>query len=113
MQAQVDAFWEEFLAEEEASRPGDVRATTLEELKLKPKQEYLYLFDYGDEWRFKVRVHAIDEHVDPEAEYPRLVESVGESPPQYPESQALGSPINRAFLTRCQCRPSLLTAWAM
>ena len=48
----------------------------------------MYLFDYGDEWRFKVRVHAIadfrDENADPDAEYPRLVESVGEAPEQYP-----------------------------
>ncbi len=85
MQAHVDTFWEEFLAEEEASRPGDVRTTTLEELKLKPKQEFLYLFDYGDEWRFKVRVHAIDEDADPETGYPRLVESVGDAPSQYPD----------------------------
>jgi hypothetical protein len=48
-------------------------------------QEFMYLFDYGDEWRFKVRVHVINEDADPEAEYPRLVESVGEAPPQYPE----------------------------
>jgi len=64
--------------------PGDVRTTILESLGLKPKQEFMYLFDYGDEWRFKVRVHAINENADPEAEYPRLVESVGEAPEQYP-----------------------------
>jgi len=67
-----------------AAEPGDVRTTTLESLGLKPKQEFMYLFDYGDEWRFKVRVHAINENADPEAEYPRLVESVGEAPEQYP-----------------------------
>jgi hypothetical protein len=65
--------------------PGDVRTTTLESLNLKPKQTFLYLFDYGDEWRFRVRVHAINEHADPDAQYPRLVESVGEAPPQYPD----------------------------
>jgi hypothetical protein len=57
----------------------------LDELNLKPKQEFLYLFDYGDDWRFKVRVHAIDENADPDAKYPRLVESMGEAPPQYPD----------------------------
>jgi hypothetical protein len=67
-----------------AAEPGDVRTTTLESLDLKPKQEFMYLFDYGDEWRFKVRVHAINENADPDAEYPRLVESVGEAPEQYP-----------------------------
>ena len=65
--------------------PGDVRTTTIESLGLTPGQEFMYLFDYGDEWRFKVRVHAINEDADPEAEYPRLVESVGEAPEQYPD----------------------------
>lgn len=85
MQADVDAFWEELLTEEDALAPGNVQTTALEDLGLKPKQDFMYLFDYGDEWRFKVRVHAINEGADPETEYPRLVESVGEAPAQYPE----------------------------
>jgi hypothetical protein len=48
-------------------------------------KEFLYLFDYGDEWRFKVRVHAVDEDADPAIEYPRIVELVGQAPPQYAE----------------------------
>ena len=83
MEAALAAFWEEYLAEEEPG-PGNVQTTTLEELNLKLKQEFMYLFDYGDAWRFKVRVHAISENADPDAEYPRLVESVGEAPEQYP-----------------------------
>ena len=43
----------------------------------------MYLFDYGDEWRFKVRVCAINPDA-PEDEYPRIVESVGKAPGQYP-----------------------------
>jgi hypothetical protein len=42
----------------------------------------LYLFDYGDEWRFCVQVHAINPDA-PKADYPRLVESVGKAPSQY------------------------------
>jgi hypothetical protein len=84
MQAHMDAFWADYLAEEDELGPGNVQITTLEELDLEPKQEFMYLFDYGDDWRFKVRVHAINENADPDAEYPRLVESVGESPEQYP-----------------------------
>ena len=83
MEAHLAAFWEEYLAEEDLG-PGNVQTTTLEELNLKSGQEFMYLFDYGDEWRFKVRVHAINENADPDAEYPRLVESVGEAPEQYP-----------------------------
>lgn len=84
MEAEMRAFWEDVLAEEEAAQSRDVRTTTIEELKLKPNQEFMYLFDYGDEWRFKVRVHAVNEHAHPNAEYPRIVESVGKAPEQYP-----------------------------
>ncbi|MEA3408087.1 MAG: hypothetical protein U9R48_08415 [Chloroflexota bacterium] len=69
------------LAASEESR--DVRATTIESLDLEVGKEFMYLFDYGDEWRFKVRLHAINEDADPDGDYPRVVESVGDAPPQY------------------------------
>ncbi|MBU0490255.1 MAG: plasmid pRiA4b ORF-3 family protein [Chloroflexi bacterium] len=85
MEAEMKAFWEYVAAQEAERGPGNVQTTTLGELKLKPGQEFMYLFDYGDEWRFKVRVHATASRPDaPAGEYPRLVESVGESPEQYP-----------------------------
>ena len=61
----------------------DVRQATIESLNLKLGKEFLYLFDYGDEWRFKLRVHAINPHA-LEADYPLIVQSVGKAPPQYP-----------------------------
>jgi hypothetical protein len=70
---------------EEESEPGDVRFTTLDTLDLKVGKKFLYLFDYGDEWRFNVRVHAVNADADPDAEYPRIVESVGQAPQQYPQ----------------------------
>jgi hypothetical protein len=70
---------------------------TIEDLDLEPKQEFMYLFDNGDEWRFKVRVHAV--HPDaPEGDYPRIVESVGEAPEQYSSwdwERALSGPPQR------------------
>ena len=84
MESCLATLLDEF-AEEAAAEQGNVLTTTIEELALKPRQEFMYLFDYGDEWRFKVRVHAVNEDADPEAEYPRLVESMGEAPLQYPE----------------------------
>jgi hypothetical protein len=85
MEASVEGFWTEFLEEEAASGPGTVQTTTIEDLDLKPEQEFMYLFDYGDEWRFKVRLYVVNEDADLDVEYPRLVESVGTAPPQYPE----------------------------
>jgi hypothetical protein len=68
----------------ESLSPPDVRETTLESLNLQRAREFLYIFDYGDEWRFKVRVHAINPDA-PEGDYPRIVQSVGEAPEQYPD----------------------------
>jgi hypothetical protein len=63
--------------------PGDSRTTALGSLDLKKGKTFLYLFDYGDEWHFKVRVHAVNPQADPSVQYPRLVESVGVAPEQY------------------------------
>jgi Plasmid pRiA4b ORF-3-like protein len=74
------SMWDEV----EGDIEHDVRRVTIEGLKLKVGREFMYLFDYGDEWRFKVRVHAINPTA-PDGEYPRVVQAVGKPPPQYPE----------------------------
>lgn len=71
--------------DEDEEAAGDVRTTTLGSLNLRKGQNFLYLFDYGDEWRFNVKLHAINENGDPDAEYPKLIESVGTAPQQYPD----------------------------
>jgi hypothetical protein len=48
------------------------------------KQEILYLFDFGDEWCFKVALEKIIEGKAPLAE-PVVVASHGEAPCQYNE----------------------------
>jgi hypothetical protein len=62
------------------AEPGDARLAKLESLDLEVGKKFMYLYDYGDEWRFRVRVHAINENAPDDAEYPRIVESVGEGP---------------------------------
>ena len=44
----------------------------------------LFLFDYGDQWEFKVEVIGLGEKV-PKARYPKVIKSVGTAPPQYPD----------------------------
>lgn len=61
----------------------DVRTVTIESLNLRARKKFLYLFDYGDEWRFTVLVDSINKNA-PEGEYPKIVETVGKAPPQYP-----------------------------
>ncbi|MBI4504263.1 MAG: plasmid pRiA4b ORF-3 family protein, partial [Chloroflexi bacterium] len=50
------------------------------------KKEFLFLFDYGDEWHFGVKLVRTSDSIEPGAAYPRVVASQGESPPQYPDS---------------------------
>jgi hypothetical protein len=69
--------------------PGEGRGpfvdqARLGELGLAVGQQFLYLFDFGDEWRFRVTLEAIlpDE---PLVLRPELVRGKGRSPEQYPD----------------------------
>lgn len=68
---------------------GRVFTTTLEAMfPLPPRKSLFYLFDFGDEWLFKVtrsqkRPHEPQEGV----VYPRVVKEVGDKPEQYPEDE--------------------------
>lgn len=54
------------------------------ELELNEKQSFLYLFDYGDEWRFRVDVYNI-EKTEVKLLKPQIIENKGEPPEQYPD----------------------------
>ena len=51
------------------------------------KKEFLFLFDYGDEWHFGVKLRRVTEQAEPGAQYPRVVARQGEAPPQYPDPE--------------------------
>jgi hypothetical protein len=55
----------------------------LDDLGLTKGQRIAYLFDFGDEWRVRLTLRRITPADG--ISYPRLLESVGESPPQYPD----------------------------
>lgn len=55
----------------------------LDRLRLTKGQRIAYLFDFGDEWRVRLTVRTIT--ADDGGHYPRLLDSVGEAPPQYPD----------------------------
>jgi len=61
--------------------PSAARAN-IGDLNLRMKQRFMYLFDYGDEHRFEVRLLGIDPDA-PKEKYPRVVEQHGKNPPQY------------------------------
>ena len=49
-------------------------------------KKMLFLFDYGDEWHFIVELKGIELPKEG-GEYPFVVESVGDAPPQYGEEE--------------------------
>jgi hypothetical protein len=56
----------------------------IDSLKLKKGDIFLYLFDFGDFWLHTVYVESIDESSE-NGKYPKIVEVIGESPPQHRE----------------------------
>ena len=72
------AYYADFIEDEE-NFTTDV---TLDELKLAPGKKFLYIFDFGEEWRFQCRVLKVTDTGEGGAE---IVRSVGESPDQYPD----------------------------
>jgi hypothetical protein len=54
----------------------------LDRLRLGKGDTLAYLFDFGDEWRVRLTLRGIT--ADEGGAYPRVLESVGDAPPQYP-----------------------------
>ncbi len=50
-------------------------------LGLLPGQEILYIFDFGAEWKFKVKYEKFIE--EPQLLKPQVIDKMGESPEQY------------------------------
>lgn len=59
---------------------------TISSLKLLPKQKFLYIFDYGDDWRFEVEFCGNGDFKEKQ-KYPKIIKSVGQSPKQYPDEE--------------------------
>lgn len=47
------------------------------------KKEFLFLFDYGDNWHLRVKFLRTSDAVEPGVKYPRVVATHREAPPQY------------------------------
>ncbi len=66
---------------DDISKPAD--ETEIGDLALEKGSVFKYLFDYGDEIVHNIEVVEIYRNEDPAARFPRIVESIGEAPPQY------------------------------
>jgi hypothetical protein len=56
------------------------------ELPLSPGQSMVFHFDFGDDWRFDVRLERI-EPPDPKLKGPKVLEKKGKAPQQYPDAE--------------------------
>jgi hypothetical protein len=66
---------------------GGRRARAADQLRIRDApadKEFLFLFDYGDEWHFGVRLVRTSEAPELHVRYPQVVASHGQAPPQYP-----------------------------
>src|SRR5215207_6280370 len=66
---------------------GGRRARAADRLRIRDApagKEFLFLFDYGDEWHFGVRLVRTATAPKPDTRYPQVVASHGQAPPQYP-----------------------------
>lgn len=89
-----DHLYEFFIAKTERSRDrvrfdddnGYIYERTIESLHPLPdKKSLYYLFDYGDDWLFKVaKINRQEQAADPLATYQRVVREAGTKPTQYP-----------------------------
>jgi hypothetical protein len=80
-------YWDEATAYQ---RPGSGDRSAarfrLEHLPIRRGQRFVYLFDFGDEWRHEIKLEEIEkESVQAGVTYPRLTEQYGASPAQYPD----------------------------
>ena len=68
----------------EESKAGSVKRTRIIEAFPEVGSKMTFLFDYGDEWQF--RMETIDRSKKERGvKYPRLVKTLGEAPEQYPQ----------------------------
>ena len=70
----------------EPTDSGSVKKTIAGQVWKNLGDKMLFLFDYGDDWLFKVEVKSIGEKRQG-LKYPRLLKIVGKAPEQYPECE--------------------------
>ena len=63
--------------------------TKVADVAFSTKNVFHYLFDFGDEWWHRIRVESVIETAS-KKKHIKVIKSVGESPPQYPDYDDLG-----------------------
>jgi hypothetical protein len=73
----------ELFADMGESDAGSVENTAVSAAFPADKVKFLFLFDYGDQWEFKIERIGSSTKT-PGANYPRVTKSTGKAPEQYP-----------------------------
>jgi len=76
IQSFTDDSWKE--------SPDNFAEITLNQVYPLENKKLYYQFDFGDNWIFEIRKKRGSKDADPKVKYPRLVESIGPNPEQYP-----------------------------
>jgi Plasmid pRiA4b ORF-3-like protein len=82
LESMLDEVLDEALGAEDGAAPKGVKGVAVSQAFEKGKK-LLYLFDYGDEWRFIVECKKIEQSDG--GKYPRVLGFKGEAPEQYPD----------------------------
>ncbi len=82
LESMLDEVLDDALGDEDGAAPKGVKGVVVSQVFEKGKK-LLYLFDYGDEWRFIVECKGVSKAES--GEYPRVLGSKGEAPEQYPD----------------------------
>jgi hypothetical protein len=75
--------YELFADEEAGGESRSVQQVSIAQAFPRTNSKMLFVYDYGDEWRFKVEVRDIGK-LSPDSAVPRLTAEVGKAPEQYP-----------------------------
>lgn len=70
-----------------------VKRTTIAQAFPEPGSTMQFLFDYGDDWRFRVEVIGLGEKA-PKTRYPKILKTVGQAPPAVPRPRRGGGVSN-------------------
>jgi Plasmid pRiA4b ORF-3-like protein len=81
---QAQPRYELFADMGESTDAKSVKKTSIAQTFPKVGRKMMFLFDYGDEWLFRVEVVGLGHKV-ARARYPKIIASAGASPQQYPD----------------------------
>ena len=76
--------YELFVDQEGGGNGKSVKHTTVAQAFPKGGDKMLFVYDYGDEWRFQVEVVERGAQA-AGTRYPKILAAVGKAPPQYPD----------------------------